>query len=163
MMYSITQKLGDGYVKRHFIELPEWLCAITMKEDSFNSVFLQKKAFTSLAQTQKQAYLKQLLTIFQLKVDFKVFADFFKTINLLVAHPLTKAVFNLKIYPLYRIFKELSCIVFNEQTCKELAILTPFFPSAHDIDKIMMRYMRQAQQNIAALQQVIEQGLDYHY
>lgn len=159
-MYSISQRLGDGYVKRHFIELPEWLCAITTQKEQFDHVFLQNRMFTDL--TQKQAYLKQLLIIFQQKVDFNVFVDFFKTINLLVAHPLTKAVFNLKIYPLYRIFKELSCIVFNEQTCKELAVLTPFFPSAHDIDKIMMRHMHQAQQNIAVLQQVIEQDLDFH-
>lgn len=47
-------------------------------------------------------------------------------------------------------------ILFNEQTCRELATLSPFFPSAYDIDKVMENNIKKITKNIELLQKIIE-------
>ncbi|MDI2112114.1 hypothetical protein [Commensalibacter nepenthis] len=154
-MCLISEKINDGYVKQHLLTLPKWLSVVpTPEEQDYNGLIID--SLSSLFEKKRvQEYLAQLELLSQTAVDFKVFVDFFKIINFAVAHPLSKEVFDLKVKSLHSIFKTVPLLLFNTETCKELAVLTPFFPSAHNVENVLMNHQEKVTRNMKILQKLL--------
>lgn len=155
-MNSVRQDLGARYIQQHVVELPGWFSMVLTPNEQLKNQFIIGEIAPSLDIEKAMECLHTLEALYRNQVDFNIFFNFFKTINFLISNPLTQDVFNLKIKPLYSLFKHLPMILFNEQTCRELAILSPFFPSAYDIDKVMENNMKKITKNIELLQKIIE-------
>lgn len=155
-MNSVSQDLGVCYIQQHVVELPGWFSMVLTPNEQLKNQFIIGEIAPSIDIEKVTECLHNLETLYHTQVEYKMFFDFFKTINFLISNPLTQDVFNLKIKPLYSLFKHLPMILFNEQTCRELAILSPFFPSAYDIDKVMENNIEKITKNIELLQKIIE-------
>ncbi|WP_040364073.1 hypothetical protein [Commensalibacter intestini] len=148
----LKSSIGDNYIKCHVVELPNWF---SMHNKQMKNQFIIGEITNGIEVSEAKDSLKNLEILYHTSVDYQVFIDFFKVINLLIAKPLNQKIFHLKMKPLYALFKNYSLILFNEQTCKELAILSPFFPSAYDIDKVMTNNIQKITKNIELLREII--------
>ncbi|OUI77597.1 hypothetical protein HK18_06635 [Commensalibacter intestini] len=148
----LKSSIGDNYIKCHVVELPNWF---SMHNKQMKNQFIIGEITNGIEVSEAKDSLKNLEILYHTSVDYQVFIDFFKVINLLIAKPLNQKNFHLKMKPLYALFKNYSLILFNEQTCKELAILSPFFPSAYDIDKVMTNNIQKITKNIELLREII--------
>lgn len=155
-MNSVRQDLGERYIQQHVVELPGWFSMVLTPNEQLKNQFIIGEIAPSIDIEKAMECLHTLETLYRNRVDFNIFLNFFKTINFLISNPLTQDVFNLKIKPLYSLFKHLPMILFNEQTCRELATLSPFFPSAYDIDKVMENNIKKITKNIELSQKIIE-------
>lgn len=155
-MNLVRENLGERYIQRHVVELPGWFSMVLTPNEQLKNQFIIGEIVPSIDVEKAIECLHNLEAFYSTQVDYTMFFDFFKTINFLISNSLTQDVFNLKIKPLYSLFKHLPMILFNEQTCRELAILSPFFPSAYDIDKVMENNMKKITKNIEMLQKIIE-------
>ncbi|MDI2091664.1 hypothetical protein [Commensalibacter oyaizuii] len=142
--------------------LPEWI------QDHEEVYFYRKEGITDLAipcdfiRVAKDRYedacslLKELKNIYHIKVDYQTVFETFKAVNMLVANPLSEPVFEFKVKALYSVFKNVPAIIFNEKTCRRLAVVTPVFPSAYEIDKVLMEQKQLLEKKIAFLESVVE-------
>lgn len=155
MINTFRSGVWDDYMKCHVVDLPDWFLFTPIYNKQIEKQFIIKEITKLNATKEVKSSLETLERLYHTRVEYKEFIDFFKVINLLISNPLSRNVFNLKMKPLYALFKSYPSILFNEQTCRELATLSPFFPSAYDIDKIMTDNIQKITKNIELLKEMI--------
>ncbi|CAI3955744.1 unnamed protein product [Commensalibacter communis] len=157
-MYLVSENINDGYVKHHLLTLPDWISVVPTTEEHVQNEFIIGSTSSLFEKGDVQQYLAELELLSHTVVNFKVFVDFFKIINFAIANPLNNEIFNLKVKSLYLIFKAIPLLFFNTDTCRELAVLTPFFPSGHDVERVLINYRQKITRNIKILQNMIQQN-----
>lgn len=113
---------------------------------------------TKEAQEEAERLLGSLERKMQVRVGFDRLNEMFRLINVLVGNSLSQKIFDLKIQALYSIFQSYPAVVFNENSCHELAVLSPFFPSAHEISKVLQKELEFFESRIGILRKIVRYG-----
>lgn len=106
--------------------------------------------------SQATVILKKLESLMAVCIQFERVVAFFKMINILVGNPLSQDVFMFKIRAIHTVFHIYPEFLFNENTCRKLATLSSFFPSAHEIEKVISQEKEFWEHKIQILRKIIQ-------